>query len=335
MARCFAPQWRSAQRAFCTGTSERLSSYSSVDPVDIAHFARLAEHWWDEDGEFKPLHRMNRVRVQFMREKLDEVYGWDAAMADVLGKPIAARAAPAEFLRGTRLLDIGSGGGILTEANIRTALLHAEQDPSLHVRTDPHTSQAHSLAYVHGTAESLLASGKQYDIVTAMEVVEHVHEPAEFLRCIGSLLRPGGHLFLSTMSRTALSYVLTIFLAENVLRAVTPGTHRHAQYINPHEMVEFFKTMGWIRTGDPDAVPRARLSNGAPVAPVPPRLQFETRGTMYLPVLDRWVLAPQRVADAQATAQNTPRWIPSALGGAQRITEQCNYFFWVRKPLDA
>lgn len=330
-------------------TTPRAASFSSIDPADIAHFSRLAEHWWDEDGEFKPLHRMNRVRIAFLRQKLDEMRGWDAAMQDVLGKPSVPSPPAGSFLEGLSLLDVGCGGGILAESaarlgasvtgldaaeqNIRVAQLHAAQDPALHLRAEPETFHERSLAYVAGTAEALRDAGRQYDVVTAMEVVEHVNEPAAFLRCLADLVRPGGYLFLSTMARTALSYFLTIFLAEDVLRVVSQGTHRHAQYINPDELVHFFKTLKWIAPEPARPAGRAQLPDGAPVAPLPLRLQYETRGTMFVPLVDQWVLMGPSVADAAATAQPSSGWLPAMLGGPQRLSELCNYFFYVRKPM--
>ena len=327
-----------------------MHTASSIDPSDIAHFSRLAEHWWDEDGEFAPLHRMNRVRIDFMRQKLEEVREWDAAMADVCGTSYDYQPSTT-FLDGMDMLDVGCGGGILAEAatrlgarvtgvdasaeNIRIASLHAAQDHALRLReADSEAPAGASLAYVHSSAEALQAQGRQFDIVTAMEVVEHVNQPADFLRCLASLVKPGGHLFMSTMSRTALSYFITIFMAEHMLRVVTPGTHRHSQYINPDEMVSFFRTLGWIPTEADVLSLRPTLPDGRKAAPLPPRLQFETRGTMYIPGLGRWVLAPSSVADSHATGRSEA-WLPTLLGGGLRPTELCNYFFWVRRPLSS
>lgn len=209
--------------------------------------------------------------------------------------------------------------------NIRVASVHAARDPSLHVREHAEDHVPASLAYLAASAESL--AGRTYDIVTAMEVVEHVNQPADFLRCLASLIKPGGHLFLSTMSRTVFSYFLTIFLAEDMLRVVTPGTHRHSQYIHPFEMVDFFRSLGWI-PGERDVLAhRPLLPNGTPIAPLPPRLQYETRGTMYVPGLGQWILVPP-----SAVPKDSSSWLPSCLGGGMRPTELCNYFFWVRRP---
>lgn len=318
-----------------------MHTASSVDPRDIAHFSRLADEWWNEQGEFAALHTMNRVRVQFMREKLQEVRGWDRAVAEALGRDVPLPLNSPDFLHGCSMLDIGCGGGILAESatrlgacvtgvdasadNIRVASVHAARDPSLHVRERAEDHVPASLAYLAASAESL--AGRTYDIVTAMEVVEHVNQPADFLRCLASLIKPGGHLFLSTMSRTVFSYFLTIFLAEDMLRVVTPGTHRHSQYIHPFEMVDFFRSLGWI-PGERDVLAdRPLLPNGTPIAPLPPRLQYETRGTMYVPGLGQWILVPPR-----AVPNDSSSWLPSCLGGGIRPTELCNYFFWVRRP---
>ncbi|WFD20617.1 hypothetical protein MCAP1_002866 [Malassezia caprae] len=334
----------------CAAAVRYQHTASSVDPADIAHFSRLASEWWNENGEFAPLHRMNRVRIEFMRQKLEEVRGWDAALADVRGGESVPPLASPAFLAGQHMLDVGCGGGILAEAaarlgarvtgvdasaeNIRVASLHAAQDPAIHMRAEGDVSGAAdgSVLYVHSSAEALRDAGHQFDVVTAMEVVEHVNRPDEFLRCLASLIKPGGHLFLSTMSRTALSYLLTIFLAEDMLRVVTPGTHRHSQFINPAEMVTFFRELGWIPSEGDVLTQRAVLPDGSLAAPIPPRLQYETRGTMYVPILGRWVLAPQSTADEAATGSSRPTWLPTLLGGGMRPTELCNYFFWIRRP---
>lgn len=328
-----------------------MHTAASVDPKDIEHFSRIADDWWNESGEFAPLHSMNRVRIDYMRQKLEEVRGWDAAVAEALGQtPLPPLASP-DFLRGFTMLDIGCGGGILTESatrlgacvtgvdasaeNIRVAKVHAARDPSLHMRDDAAADVPASLAYLPTSAETLRDEGRTFDIVTAMEVVEHVHKPADFLQCLADLLKPGGHLFMSTMSRTIFSYILTIFLAENLLRVVTPGTHRHSQYIHPFEMVDFFRSLGWIKSEREMLADRPLLPDGTPIAPVPPRLVFETRGTMYVPGLGQWILAPPKVADAQARAADVhaQACLPAFLGGGMRPTELCNYFFWIRKPL--
>jgi len=165
------------------------------------------------------------------------------------------------------------------------------------------------------SAEELLQEPKKFDIVCSMEVVEHVDNPAAFLQSCAELVKPGGHLFLSTISRTPLSYLLTILAAEHVFRLVTPGTHTHGKFIKPSELVEFFaKPFAASRAAESDLRPLqrrpwiSRLYHGMPT-----RQEAEVRGMVYVPWKGEWVLAPR---------------------GAWGSTE-CNYLFWARKPLDA
>ncbi|KAJ7650260.1 S-adenosyl-L-methionine-dependent methyltransferase [Roridomyces roridus] len=281
---------RSSTRALVARYS---TSTSSVNPAEIAHFSRLSSEWWDESpsGEFSFLHQMNPVRVRFIREKLLEV------ARDAQENP------PLNVLRGMEVLDVGCGGGLLSEslarlgaktlgidaseANISIARLHAAQDPGF----------ASSLSYQHTPAEALLAeSDKRYDVVCSMEVLEHVDNPTGFLDTCAKLVKPGGHLFLATISRTALAYFLTIFMAEDVLRKVARGTHTHSKFIRPEELTEFFRTYPntespWVR--------------GQPT-----RTQVEVRGMVYNPLSSSWILAPRDAWGADG----------------------CNYVFWVRKP---
>lgn len=254
-----------------------------------------------------------------MREKLNEVWGYETALQQVQARnktaftsdSIASRnLGKTRFLEGLQVADIGCGGGLLSESlarlgakttgvdasksNIGIATTHAARDPLF---AQPHALGGNSLSYLHTTAEDLVAQGKTFDVVCAMEVVEHVNGPADFLRSLDKLVKPGGHIFMSTIARTNLSWFLTIFMAENVLRLVTPGTHTHSQYINPSELVDFFQNdLHWYSHG----------------TKLPQRLHYEVRGTAYLPWSATWDLAPP--------SSNLPG------------TQSCNYFFWARKP---
>ncbi|KAJ9479503.1 Ubiquinone biosynthesis O-methyltransferase, mitochondrial [Pseudozyma hubeiensis] len=306
---------------------------SSVHASEIEHFSRLSSKWWDEHGEFGLLHAMNPARIQFLREKLDEVWGYELARRQVdarrtnASNPATAAASTSgsqarsplenlgstQFLRGLDVADIGCGGGLLSESlarlgarttgvdasasNVGIATTHAARDPLL---SRPHPLGGPSLSYLHTTAEDLVAQNRTFDIVCAMEVLEHVNGPADFLRSLDSLVKPGGHLFMSTIARTPLSWFLTIFMAEDVLRLVTPGTHTHRQYINPSELVDFFQhDLKWYAQG----------------TELPQRLHFEVRGAAYLPWKGTWTLAKS--------------------GTSLPGTQECNYFFWARKPLDS
>ncbi|GLB38960.1 putative O-methyltransferase that catalyzes the 2 O-methylation steps in the ubiquinone biosynthetic pathway [Lyophyllum shimeji] len=287
------------------------ASRGTINASEIAHFSRLSSQWWDEQGEFAFLHRMNPVRVEFIKNKLLEV----SREGGEEGMPSST------VLRDLDVLDVGCGGGLLSESlarlgantlgidasesNVKIATLHASADPKLR-----------NLTYINAPAESLLDSPKRYDVVCSMEVLEHVDNPASFLSTCAELVKPGGHLFLSTISRTPLAYFLTIFLAEDILRKVSPGTHTYSKFITPTELISFFQK---YRSSDSNAVdprylehvtlPKAWISpNASPASP--PRTEAEVRGLIYHPLRGQWLLAPR---DAWAATD-------------------ANYIFWVRKP---
>ncbi|KDN52140.1 ubiquinone biosynthesis O-methyltransferase [Tilletiaria anomala UBC 951] len=305
-----------ASTSEATPSFRQYSGNSSVRESEISHFSRLSSQWWDEQGEFGLLHSMNPVRIQFMREKMQEVKQWkDAELAVREGRRGEDRPLPPRFLEGLDVLDVGCGGGILSESlarlgarttgldasssNIAIAKVHAAKDPAF-------SSGQHTLQYQHGTAEGVRADGKTFDVVTAMEVVEHVNAPADFLRCLGDLVKPGGHIFMSTISRNVFAYFLTIFMAEKVMRTVSPGTHTYAQYIKPEELVGFFREdVGWHSPSSLSATQKDLQST------LPERLRYETRGVAYLPWKSAWELGPR----------------------GSELAQQCNYFFWIRKPL--
>ncbi|KAJ2918615.1 hypothetical protein MD484_g1801, partial [Candolleomyces efflorescens] len=199
---------------------------------------------------------MNPVRVQFIQEKLAEI-ARDEAPNDVQ---------PGTVLKGLDVLDIGCGGGLLSEslarlgartvgidaseANIAIASLHASSDPAF---------RSNSLTYLNTTTSALLDTPvpSQYDVVASLEVLEHVSNPAHFLKECCSLVKPGGHLFLSTIARTPLAYALTILFAEHISGKVSKGTHTFSKYVNPDELLDFFRTeIKWIEPSAQTYIPR-------------------------------------------------------------------------------
>lgn len=287
------------------------ANHGTINASEIAHFSRLSSQWWDEQGEFAFLHRMNPVRVQFIKDKLLEV----SREGGEEGMPSST------ILRDLDVLDVGCGGGLLSESlarlgaktlgidasesNVKIATLHASADPKLK-----------HLNYVNAPAELLLESPKRYDVVCSMEVIEHVDNPASFLSTCAELVKPGGHLFLSTISRTPLAYFLAIFLAEDVLRKVSRGTHTYSKFIKPTELVSFFQKYRSPTSKLVDqqylehfTLPKAWISpESSPASP--PRTEAEVRGLIYKPLQGKWTLAPR---DAWAATD-------------------ASYIFWVRKP---
>lgn len=206
-------------------SSQPLDS-TSVDPDEIAYFERLAHRWWDTEGPFWPLHRLNAFRVAYIRNRVAQALGLD---------PESERP-----LTGLRVLDIGCGGGILsesvallgaqvlgvdvTEKNLRVARMHASQGG---LRID----------YRLLSVADLAKSGETFDLVLNMEVVEHVEGLPEFLAACGRLVRPGGVMLVATINRTWAAALIAIFGAEVVLRWLPRGTHHYRKLVRPGEVV--------------------------------------------------------------------------------------------------
>ena len=210
---------------------------STVDPAEIERFSRIADEWWDPTGKFAPLHRLGPVRIGYIRDRAAAHWGREA----LSGQP----------LHGLSVLDIGCGGGLLSEPmarlgaavtgidaaarNVAVAALHAEK-------------QGLAIDYRQDTAEALAISidqgGGQYDIVLALEIVEHVADVDLFLASIGRLVKPGGLLFLSTLNRTAKAWALAIAGGEYILRWLPRGTHDWKKFLKPSEVVAGLRNGG-------------------------------------------------------------------------------------------
>jgi 2-polyprenyl-6-hydroxyphenyl methylase / 3-demethylubiquinone-9 3-methyltransferase len=225
----------------------------SIDAAEIARFERLAAEWWDPNGKMKPLHRFNPTRVSYLRElAVDHFKRVDS------DQPLA----------GLSLVDIGCGGGLLSEpmakagarvtgldpgqANIAAAALHAAQSGLL-------------IDYRAQSVEALAETGARFDIVLAMEVVEHVADVEAFVQACCHIVRPGGLLVMATLNRTLKSFALAIIGAEYILRWLPKGTHQWEKFITPAELETFIKKHG-LRV-------------------------IDKRGTVYHPLADRWRLS--------------------------------------------
>jgi len=227
----------------------------TVDAAEVAKFARMAEEWWDPDGKFRPLHKFNPVRLEFLRDRIAARFARDIT-AD---RPF----------EGLTLLDIGCGGGLLTEPmarlgatvtgvdaaerNVEIARIHAER-------------MGLDIEYAFAAAGDLAAAGRQFDIVLNMEVIEHVADRDAFLADSANLLRPGGLMFLATLNRTTKAYLLGILGAEYVLRWLPRGTHDWRRFVKPSELAAGLRASGLALN--------------------------ELTGVAYDPLHDRWSLAP-------------------------------------------
>ncbi|WP_171241132.1 bifunctional 2-polyprenyl-6-hydroxyphenol methylase/3-demethylubiquinol 3-O-methyltransferase UbiG [Ruegeria sp. HKCCA5491] len=206
---------------------------NTVDPSEIAKFEAMAAEWWDPHGKFKPLHMLNPCRLDYITQQIAGEFDRDLTTA----KPF----------EGLRLLDIGCGGGLLSEpmarlgatvvgadaaeGNLPVARIHAEQSGL-------------EIDYRHTTAEDMAAAGEQFDVVLNMEVVEHVADPLGFLTASQQLLKPGGLLICSTINRNPKSYAMAIFGAEVVMRWLPRGTHEWNKFITPDELFDLLRQAG-------------------------------------------------------------------------------------------
>jgi len=205
----------------------------TIDPAEVAKFEAMAAEWWDPNGKFKPLHMLNPCRLDYLVTQIATQFGRDLK-------------APRPF-EGLRLLDIGCGGGLLSEpmarlgaavvgadaagGNIPVARLHAEQSGL-------------TIDYRHCAAEDLAAAGERFDVVLAMEIIEHVADPQGFTNTCAELLAPGGLMFCSTMNRNPKSYMMAIIGAERVMRWLPVGTHDWSKFVTPDELYALIRTAG-------------------------------------------------------------------------------------------
>ena len=210
-----------------------MTSTTSVDPVEVAKFSALAAEWWDPAGKFAPLHKFNPVRLAFIREQALARFGRDPRLL-----------APFE---GLSLLDIGCGGGLLSEPMARLGFAVTGADASAR---NIGTAQAHAAAsgatvdYRVATAEGLAEEGGQFDVVLNMEVVEHVADVKAYLGACARLVKPGGITIVATLNRTLKSLLLAKFAAEYVLQWMPKGTHDWNRFISPAELQKSLEDTG-------------------------------------------------------------------------------------------
>lgn len=195
---------------------------NNVDPAEVAKFDSLAARWWDTEGDFRPLHQINPLRLDWIRSNVK--------------------------LDGTVAIDIGCGGGILTEAmaqaGARVTGIDMAEGPLAVAKLHQIESGA-QVDYRHATAEELAASERgTYDVVTCLEMLEHVPDPAAVIRSCAELARPGGHVFFSTINRNPKSFVFAIVGAEYVLRLLPKGTHEYEKFIRPSELERWARQAG-------------------------------------------------------------------------------------------
>ncbi len=211
---------------------------ATVDADEVTHFSRLSSQWWDARGPLKALHKFNPVRVGYIRDRTAAHFGRDPARPDSLA--------------GLRILDIGCGGGILSEPIARLGAAVVGADPAQsNISVAQHHAATRGLPidYRCTTAEALAANSEAFDVVLAMEVVEHVADLGLFVDLTAAMVKPGGLMFFATFNRTMKSFALGIVGAEYILRWVPRGTHQWRKFITPHEL-ELAIEHGGLRVSD-------------------------------------------------------------------------------------
>ncbi|MGI9220592.1 MAG: bifunctional 2-polyprenyl-6-hydroxyphenol methylase/3-demethylubiquinol 3-O-methyltransferase UbiG [Woeseiaceae bacterium] len=197
-------------------------STQNVDLDEVAKFDALAARWWDADGEFRPLHEINPLRLDWIRQHAD--------------------------LKGRAVLDIGCGGGILTESMAQAGATVTGIDMAeapLGVARLHQIESGVDVDYQRSTAEEFAAShAGRFDVVTCLEMLEHVPSPSQIIASVATLLRPGGHAFFSTINRNPKSFMFAIVGAEYLLNLLPAGTHEYQKFIRPSELDE------WARAAD-------------------------------------------------------------------------------------
>ena len=200
-----------------------MTNTINVDPQEIDKFSALASRWWDLNGEFKPLHQINPLRLDYIEQHCDGLFA-------------------------KKVVDVGCGGGILAESMARlkadvTGIDMAEE--SLNVARLHGLESKVQVDYQQTTAEAFAAMHtEQFDVVTCMEMLEHVPDPASVVNACAALVKPGGKVFLSTLNRNIKSWLMAIVGAEHILKLVPAGTHQHDKFIKPAELLRFCDQAG-------------------------------------------------------------------------------------------
>jgi 2-polyprenyl-6-hydroxyphenyl methylase/3-demethylubiquinone-9 3-methyltransferase len=227
---------------------------STVDDAEVAQFSRLAAEWWDPRGKMAALHKLNPVRLAYIRDAACRQFGREAKRLDCL--------------KDLRILDIGCGGGILSEPLARMGADVVGADPA---EKNIAAAIAHAakggvaVDYRATTAEALADADERFDVVLAMEVVEHVADLKLFVARCAEMVKPGGLMIAATLNRTLKSFALAIVGAEYILRWLPHGTHRWDKFVTPQELEAAIE------------------KNGLPV--------IDERGVIYNPLADRWQLS--------------------------------------------
>lgn len=241
---------------------------STIDEAEVERFSAMADAWWDPTGKFRPLHKFNPVRLSYIKQKVCKAFELDVN-------------APQPF-KGMRFLDIGCGGGLLSEPMARLGATIVGADAS---QTNIEIAKIHAersgleIDYRATTAEALEASGEKFDVILNMEVVEHVADVPLFMAACSRMVKPGGLMFVATINRTFKANALAIFMAENVLRWLPKGTHSYDKLVKPEELAQPMEPQGMTI--------------------------IHSTGVFYNPIQDRWNLSRDMDVNYMVLAQRS------------------------------
>lgn len=245
------------------------TAQTTIDPAEVAKFEAMAAEWWDPNGKFKPLHMLNPCRLDYITSQIAAEFDRDLS-------------GPRPF-NGLRILDIGCGGGLLSEpmARLGAEVVGADAAERNIPVAEVHAEKSGlNIDYRHTTAEALAAAGERFDAVLNMEVVEHVADPLAYLTACRQLLKPGGLHLCSTINRNAKSFAMAIVGAEYVMRWLPKGTHEWNKFITPDELCALLENAG--------------------LEPV------DRKGFVFNPVLWSWSLSPRDLSVNYVTASLKP-----------------------------
>jgi 2-polyprenyl-6-hydroxyphenyl methylase/3-demethylubiquinone-9 3-methyltransferase len=217
-----------------TAKIQRKSRRTTIDTAEVQQFEKLADRWWDQSGPMKPLHRLNPARLGYLKQQICPRFKRDEADFSAF--------------KGLQILDVGCGGGLITEPLCRLGATVTGIDAGVkNIKAAKQHAHQHSLNihYAATTVEKMAATGKKFDVVTALEIIEHVADPALFVSTCARLVKKNGLLIFSTLNRTPKSYLLGIVAAEYILRWVPAGTHDWKKFVRPSELARPLEEHGF------------------------------------------------------------------------------------------
>lgn len=203
---------------------------NTVDAQEIQNFSKDSDHWWDSNGPFRPLHRLNSVRLSYFKQQICKHFDRDEKALD--------------SYKGLDILDVGCGGGLVCEPMTRLGAtvtgIDADEN-AIEVAKDHATDHGLAINYQATTSDALAQTGKKFDVVFGLEIIEHVSDHNIFIKSLTDLCKPNGLIIMSTLNRNAKSFALGIIAAEYILRWVPQGTHNWKKFVKPSELTTFLR----------------------------------------------------------------------------------------------